>query len=115
MHDGRGAELQALERALEFFGRAEEERPVDAVHQHVMRQHDFFLRAVVKGLLLDAHRLGHAAHEQQRREHHAHVDRHHQVDEHGERERHQQQQAIRARRAAQQAQTCGASAMFQAT
>ena len=44
-HDGLDAELRALERAFELFGRAEEERAVDAIDQHVVRQHHSLRRA----------------------------------------------------------------------
>ena len=58
---------------------------------------------VVEWLLLDPHGFRHAAHEQQRRQHHADIDRHHQVDEHREHEGDEQQQPVGARRGAQQA------------
>src|SRR5918994_1893588 len=98
--DRRDVELRTLNGAFELLGGAEEERPVDAVDEHGRRQR---LMLWIRRLLLDAHRVSHAPHEKERRDHDADVDRDYEVDEYRQRESDQQDQLVRSRSAAQQA------------
>ena len=87
------AARRAVDDALELVGRAEEERPVDAEDRHVVGN-GLVLQDVQRGPLRrtpasprSPWSSPHPPDEQQRREHHADLDRDGEIGEHRERER----------------------------